>query len=243
MAETYGDDFHTRSKYRRHNLPHTSLDWNNQPLVYKTYPKKKHLMLSSPTHPQTPPLFKILQTRRSIRSYRDKPLSQDQLSNLLWASTGIQRTEHNFSYRTAPSAGALYPIETYLIINHISDIPQGIYHYAIQKHGLEELKTGDFRQAIAHAALDQPMCATASVIFAWTAVFTRSKWKYGQRAYRYIYLDCGHIAENLALTASGLGLGSCQIAALYDDEINTLLDIDGTSESIVYLTTVGHIME
>jgi SagB-type dehydrogenase family enzyme len=241
MAKSYGDDFQQQSKYHRNSLPRVSLDWNKQPPPFKTYPKAKQLPLPPPTHPHTSTLFNLLQSRKSIRVYLDKPLPLKDLSQLLWASTGLQRTEQSFSYRTAPSAGALYPIETYLVINRINHVPQGIYHYNVKYHLLEELNTGDFRQAIAHAALDQPMCASAAVVFIWTGVFFRSKWKYGQRAYRYIYLDAGHIAENLALTATALQLGSCQIAALYDDEINALIDVDGVTESVLYLSSVGYL--
>ena len=85
----------------------------------------------------------------------------------------------------------------------------------------------------------RPTCATAPAVFAWTAIFARSTWKYGQRAYRYIYLDAGHIAENLALTAVSLDLGTCQIGALFDDEVNKLLEVDGVEESIVYMSVVG----
>ena len=100
-------------------------------------------------------------------------------------------------------------------------------------------RKGEFRRVISRAALDQGMASEANVVFAWTAVFERSKWKYKQRAYRYIYLDAGHIAQNFALAAVSLGLGSCQIAALYDDEVNELLDVDGEEESILYLSAVG----
>jgi SagB-type dehydrogenase family enzyme len=82
--------------------------------------------------------------------------------------------------------------------------------------------------------------AEASIVFLWTAVFERSKWKYGQRAYRYVYLDAGHIAQNFALSAVSLGLGSCQIGAFFDDEINQILRVDGIGESVVYLSVVGH---
>ena len=241
MTENYGDNFHQKSKYHRNSLPHHYLDWNNQPKSYKTYPDKPKTLLPDPAQPKTPSFFTLLQQRKSIRTYQNQPLRINQLSNILWATTGIRETKNNFSYRTAPSAGALYPIETYLIANNITDLPQGIYHYDIQHHQLETLQRGDFRQKIAHGALDQTMCTTAAVVFVWTAVFERMKWKYGQRAYRYVYLDCGHIAENLALSATSLGLGSCQIAALYDDEINALLDIDGKNESVLYLSTVGSI--
>jgi len=83
------------------------------------------------------------------------------------------------------------------------------------------------------------MCYHAAVVFIWTAIFNRSKCKYGERAYRYIYLDAGHIAENLALGATSLRLGSCQIAAIFDDEVNEIINVDGTSESALYLSVVG----
>jgi SagB-type dehydrogenase family enzyme len=83
------------------------------------------------------------------------------------------------------------------------------------------------------------MCAEAAVTFVWTGVFPRSKWKYKQRAYRYVYLDAGHVAENLALAAVALDLGSCQIAAIYDDEANALVGVDGFDESVIYMTALG----
>ena len=83
------------------------------------------------------------------------------------------------------------------------------------------------------------MAQRVNVVFVWTGVFGRSKWKYRQRAYRYVYLDAGHIAQNLALAAEALGLGSCQIGALYDEEANELLGVDGIEESTIYMTTVG----
>lgn len=182
----------------------------------------------------------IIQHRKSIREYKNKALTMDQLSFLLWASTGLQRIENGYAYRTAPSAGALYPIETYVIINNIETITPGIYHYNIRDHHLERLRSGDFGEEIAKAALHQQMCALASVVFIWTAIFNRSKWKYGQRAYRYIYLDAGHIAENLALAATSLQLGCCHIAAMFDDEVNQLISVDGIRESAIYLSVVGY---
>lgn len=164
----------------------------------------------------------------------------EQLSYLLWASTGIQRREDGYEFRTVPSAGALYPIETYLVVNNVEDLDQGIYHYNVKGHFLEELKQGDFSDDIARAALDQQMCADAAAVFIWTAIFKRSKWKYGQRAYRYIYLDAGHIAENLALATAGLKLGCCHVAALFDDEVNSIVDVDGVEESTIYMSAVGH---
>ncbi len=175
-----------------------------------------------------------------LRAFSSQPLSKLDLGFLLWASTGIQRIEHGYDFRNAPSAGALYPIETYVGVNNVEDVDKGIYHYNIKDHSLEEIKTGNFGDAIAHAALDQTICAIAPVVFIWTAMFNRSKWKYAQRAYRYVYLDAGHIAQNLALAATSITCGSCQVGAFFDDEINSILDLDGEEESVIYLTVAGH---
>jgi SagB-type dehydrogenase family enzyme len=210
-----------------------------QPDLYKSYPKNPKIELSKPKDIKTETFHIAILNRKSTRDFLKKPLLKEQLAYLIWASTGLQRKERGFQYRTAPSAGALYPIETYLIINNVENIKQGVYHYNIESHCLEELKKGDFRSAITKAALNQSMCYHAAAVFIWTAIFNRSKCKYGQRAYRYIYLDAGHIAENLALGATSINLGTCQIAALYDDEVNQIINVDGTSESTIYLSVVG----
>ncbi len=130
-------------------------------------------------------------------------------------------------------------METYLAVHNVAGVEPGIYHYAVEAHALEQLRAGDYRVETAAAALDQRIALACNMVFVWTAVFPRSKWKYKQRAYRYVYLDAGHMAQNVALAAVGLGLGSCQIAALYDDEANALLGVDGEDESVIYMTTVG----
>jgi len=243
MEDRYGDLFFEQSKYRRHQLPQHSLDWDRKPEVYKAYPDSEIVALPKPGAIQSGSLFDLLRERESIRSYSSTPLTVEQVGCLLWAATGIRVWAAGFSFRTAPSAGALYPIETYVAINRVSDVASGLYHYNIRYHQLELLQLGGFGERVAHAALDQGMCADAGMVVLWTGVFARSKWKYGQRAYRYVFLDCGHIAENLALAATALGLGSCQIAALYDEEVNRLLGVDGVEESVLYLSSVGVVEE
>jgi SagB-type dehydrogenase family enzyme len=142
--------------------------------------------------------------------------------------------------RTVPSAGGLYPIETYAVVNRVHGMEPGVYHYFPPDHSLELLRKGDYSRAAAHSALDQKMAASASVTFIWTAVLERGKWKYRQRAFRYIYLDAGHIGQNVALAAEGMGLGCCAIGALYDDEVNELVAADGEDETVVYMTSVGN---
>ncbi|MGB2600766.1 MAG: SagB/ThcOx family dehydrogenase [Candidatus Omnitrophota bacterium] len=240
MTEGVGERFQNETKYIRDKMPRGFLDLGAQPKLYKKYPDAKKIKLSDPVPPKKTDLTEIIQNRKSERDFSDTPISENELSYLLWASTGIARKEHGCQFRTAPSAGALYPIETYLIVNNVDTVEQGAYHYAIDSHVLEELKCGDLRQEITNAALEQGMCAEAAVVFVWTAIFNRSKWKYGQRAYRYVYLDAGHIAAQLSLAAVTLGLGSCQVAALFDNEINNLIGVDGQEESVLYMSVIGH---
>jgi SagB-type dehydrogenase family enzyme len=239
-TEGVGDKFQRETKYSRYKMT-ADQDWSIQPELYKSHPNSKRIPLPSPASLTESFLDEVLKKRRSIRNYPNSPITKDQLSYLLWASTGIQRREMDFEYRTAPSAGALYPIETYIVVNNVKDIDKGVYHYNIKDHLLEEIKLGDHSQITAKAALGQDMCAEGAVVFIWTAFFNRSKCKYGQRAYRYIYLDAGHIAGNLALASTSLGLGSCQIAALFDDEVNKIIDVDGKDESTIYMSVVGNL--
>jgi len=234
-----GDIFQQDTKYRRGHLPGGGLDWANKPATYKRYPSAPKIPLIPPQTEGGAPVWDVFRKRRSVRRFQDGPLQEAELSQLLWAAQGITRVSRGFGYRTAPSAGALYPVETYLVVHAVEGIEPGVYHYGVEKHELDQLKTGDFRTDVAQAALDQEIAYWANVVFVWTAVFERSKWKYRQRAYRYVYLDAGHIAQNVALGTVALGLGSCQIAALYDDEVNTLLDVDGVDETAIYMTVVG----
>ena len=234
-----GDRFQQELKYRRGHLPGGRLDWSSKPKVYRNYPGAPKVPLPEPAMKGGKPLWDVVQARRSVRRYQDSPLSLLELSQLLWASQGITNHRPNVELRAAPSAGALYPVETYLAVHSAVGLEMGIYHYDIQNHQLEQLRLGDYRAETAAAALDQAIARTAAVVFIWTGVFPRSKWKYKQRTYRYVYLDAGHIAQNVALAAVALGLGSCQIAALYDEEVNALLGVDGEEESVLYMSSVG----
>ncbi len=239
MKKGIGDLFQEETKYERDRLPGGHLDWSKKPETYKQYPDKPRIALPPPQTEGGAPLWTILSKRRSVRDFHPRPMADRHLSQLLWAAQGITAEQLGHQFRTVPSAGALYPVETYIVANNVDGIPQGVYHYNVHDRCLEQLRRGDYRVTIARAALDQRIGYDANVVFAWTAVFERCKWKYSQRAYRYLYLDAGHIAQSVALAAVALGLGSCQIAALYDEEVNDLLGVDGIEESALYLTVVG----
>jgi len=240
MTEGEGDVFQQETKYYRGRMERMSQDWGGVPEAYK-----EHIGVNCIELPRAEPgsnmtLDEILQRRHSVRRFTKQPVGLGQLSYLLWASTGIQRVQRGYEFRTTPSAGALYPIETYLVANNVESLTRGVYHYSIKHHLLEEIRAGDYSRDIAAAALGQGMCAEAAVVFIWTAIFRRSKSKYGQRAYRYVYLDAGHIGHALAISAVSLGLGSCQVGALYDDDVNRIVGVDGVEESVVYMSVVGH---
>ena len=185
------------------------------------------------------PLWEILRQRRSVREYARDPLTLAELSQLLWACQGATAHRGPYVLKTAPSAGARYPCETYVVLHRGQGIDAGVYRYLSDRHALARRRRGDVSRAIVDAALGQETAARAPAVFAWTAVFDRTTSRYRQRGYRYVYLDAAHIAANLALAAVGMGLASCQIAALCDDAVNAVLGCDGVRESILYLSVVG----
>ena len=235
-----GDRFQQESKStRENNAQRRTVNPADRPPISKKYSDKPRLSLPQPETMHLS-LDQGLLKRKSTRQYSEKPLTIEQLSYLVWASTGIQRIENGFHFRTVPSAGATYPIETYLTVNNVTGVKPGLYHYAIVAHALETLKEGDIRQDVKDAAMGQRICAEAPLVFLWTSIFKRVTYRYQEHGYRYIYMEAGHIAQNLALTATAMGLATCQIGALYDDEVNSFLGVDGTEESIVYMSVVGY---
>jgi SagB-type dehydrogenase family enzyme len=239
-SDNYGDNFQQKSKYKKGKLSQYYLDWERKPKTYKVYSNAiTYITLPSPEFDESISFWNVIKNRQSTRSFKNKYLSLMDLSLLLFGITGLTRKYPHFAFRTVPSAGGLYPIETYPIVNNVEGLDSGIYHYNILEHTLELLKIGDFRKEVAEGCLGQIMAYKSAVNFLWTAVIDRSKWKYLQRCYRYIYLDAGHIGQNLYLIAESLGLGACTIGAIYDDELNRLLDIDGLNESTIYVGVLG----
>jgi SagB-type dehydrogenase family enzyme len=197
------------------------------------------IALGVPTRKDGEGIWQVMEHRRSKRDYGRESLSFDLLSQLVWATQGITAREGPYLFRTVPSAGALYPIETYLIVHRIERLNPGIYHLDVARSSLELLREGDFSREIVEAALNQSMAASAAVVLVWTAVIKRSSGKYGERASRYIYLDAGHIGQNLYLAATALKLGCCTIGAFYDDKVNQVIGVDGKEETAIYLGIIG----
>jgi SagB-type dehydrogenase family enzyme len=239
-----GELFHQETKY------HRSFSAGEGPRL--SYPSSSDKGASSklrrfPLEPvdrtDGKPIWKTIAERRSLREFARSSLSFEELSQLIWAIQGISARSFGFGLRTAPSAGALYPIETYVVVNWVETLPSGLYHYSVNETELILLKEGRFGSALSRAALEQEWLERASCVFIWTAVIERSKRKYRERAFRYIYMDAGHIGQNLYLAATALGLGCCTVGAFYDEEIDRLIGIDGVKEVSIYLGAVGKIGE
>ncbi len=207
---------------------------------FKEYPSVPRHRLPEVRFPQTT-LFEALVRRRSERIYRKEPLTLEELSLLLFAAQGVTARAGRYFLRTAPSAGALYPVETYLVVNSVTGLPSGIYHLEVRSWVLEELARGSFGSELKEAALGQQMCESAPVVFLWSAIPRRTMSKYGSRGMRYIMMDVAHICQNLLLAAEALGLGACPIGAFFDDEVDELLGLDGVDETVVYMATVGRV--
>jgi len=217
-------------------------DRANRPETYLRYPGAKvRVPLGEPTFPQPASLWDVLRDRRSKRNFTQEPISLNELNVLLWASQGITADLGDYQLRTAPSAGALYPIETYMVIQHVEGLVPGLYHLDVRNWALEGLRMGDLSNQVCHALLDQEMCRRASVNVIWTAVIERCRAKYHERAYRYVWGDAGHISENLALAATALGLGACCIGAWHDGLVHELLGVDPEVEFSAMTTAVGRV--
>ncbi len=240
-----GERFQQETKYKPDDLGGHFLDWSNQPEPYKNYESPLAIIsLPEPYRAERAELWHLLRTRRSRRAFdAGAILKTEHLSALLWATQGITARHGEFLFRTAPSAGGLYPIETYLSIRAIEGFEPGIYHFRPHAFDLELIKRGDYSKELAEAALGQMIVRGAQVSFIWSAVVARSRWKYRERAYRYIYLDAGHIAGNLYLAGEALDLGVCGIGALFDDMVNGIVGLDGLEETVVYMATVGRLRQ
>jgi len=200
----------------------------------KEYPGAEKTSLPEPSFGSTG-LGESLENRRSERSFSQDPLSLEELSALLFAAQG---TTSESGLRTAPSAGALYPLEVYVIALNIEGL-SGAYHYNIGEHALEKISSGDYSSEVSAAALSQTWISGSGCVIVFTAFPERTTSKYGQRAYRYIYTEAGHASQNLLLAATALDLASCPVGAFYDKNVASLLGIKGDSEQVIYLNVVG----
>lgn len=178
-------------------------------------------------------LEEAISKRRSQRNFVNKDLTLEQISQLLWAAQGITGEKGSFNFRAAPSAGALYPLEIYLVTK------DGLFHYLAQEHGLERLVRDDLRNSLADAALGQGSISQAGVDIVICGIYSRVTLKYGERGVRYALIEAGHVAQNIHLQAAALGLGSVPIGAFDDAQVKKVLSLPKDNEPL-YIIPVGY---
>lgn len=180
----------------------------------------------------SPPLEGLLQQRRSVRTFSKAPLSLDMLGQLLWAAQGIT---HPQGLRTAPSAGALYPLELYVVAGEVEGLPSAVYRYLPEGHRLVKTAADDHRQALARAALYQTWLGDAAAIIVFTAIYERTTRKYGDRGERYVHMEVGHAAQNLFLQAEALALGTVVVGAFRDGKVSKVLGLPDDTQPMILM--------
>ncbi len=195
------------------------------------------VQLPAPVKDSDISIEKALLERRSIRDYKGEPLRLSELSQLLWAAQGI--TASGF-YRAAPSAGALYPIEVYVVAGRAEDLAEGIYRYSPKKHLLTLERNGDYRRELSKAALMQDCIRYAPCSIVIAAEYERTTGKYGERGVRYVHMEVGHVAENISLQAVSLNIGTVIIGAFSDDEVKRAIGLPRV-ERPLYIMPLGRV--
>lgn len=246
--------YHENSKIKPYEAEWGAEMFSPSPALTNVYRQVKNAYKSYYRYDRTPlprperrgELARMLRTRRSIREFSREPVTQRELAELLGLGCGVTGAQHlggsdYLLLRSNPSAGGLYPIEVYPIVFRGKDVAPGVYHYAPRDHALELLRAGEFQDAVSQITMKQPVVQEASFVLALTALTVRNMFKYGERGYRYMLLDAGHLAENLYLMAGALGFGCTTIAGFVDDRMNELLEIDGVNEYAVYLFVAGRL--
>ncbi len=177
----------------------------------------EHILLPPPALTGFIPLEHTIQSRRSTRQFADEPLGMQELSQLLWAGQGITDTLRNL--RSAPSAGATYPIDLYVAAGNVDGLEPGLYRYVPEGHGLRKVRSGDPRRELSEAALRQPSVLQAPVSIIITGIPGRTSVRYGSRAERYVFMEAGHVSQNIYLQSAALGLGTVVVGAFSDDMV------------------------
>lgn len=242
MTKGIGQEFMEKTKYKYLEMsdqrkgipaPKLQLDFDES---------KKLIDLPTPEVLDVPKidLRKAIENRVSVRKYSDKPLTLNELTWLLWATQGIKETGEIFTRRTVPSAGARHAFETFILVNNVEGLEPGVYRYLAIDHKLVEYDLSEgIADKLAEGAYGQSMVKNGAATFIWVAVPYRISWRYGERSYRYMHLDAGHVSQNLYLACESIDAGCCVIAAFYDEKMNEYLGLDGKDLFVIYLQALG----
>ncbi len=192
----------------------------------------KSIKLPKPQYNGNVSIEQALLKRRSVRSYKSEPLTIVEISQLLWSAQGLTNPR---GYRTAPSAGALYPLEVYLVAGNVRDLDAGIYKYQPHKHEIVNTVQGDKRFELCHAALNQGSIRNAPAVIVLCAIFERVTGSYGKRGIQYVHMEVGHAIQNVCLQAISLDLGSVVIGAFNDSHVKNIMNFELVEHPLLLL--------
>ena len=247
MKESIGREFMLKTRFP--HLPVAPQDSGiPQPPLELSYPAGSRLINLLPVSELVMPAMDLrsaIENRKTVRSYQHQSITLDELSYLLWLTQGVRRVSTRpVTLRNVPAAGARHAFETFLLVNHVDGLPSGLYRYAALEHSLlEHDLSPDVKERVTRACLNQQHITGSAVTFIWVAVLERMYWRYTERGYRYLFLDAGHVCQNLYLAAETLGCGVCAIGAFDDELLNTALGLDGENLFAVYAGTLGKRLE
>jgi len=190
-----------------------------------------------------PSIWDCLRERRSIRDYKNQPVSLKELSQILWGSYGVTAREWGYYLKTAPSAGALYPIEIYVASFNVEGLKKGIYHFNPKDMTLKGIFEGDFSKEITHACLGQDFILDSAFSLILTAIPSRTTSKYRERGVRYILMDLGCIIQNIYLSLTALGMGGCIIGAFSDSAMNKIMNLNPEKELVLAVFSAGKVQK
>ncbi|WP_437605670.1 SagB/ThcOx family dehydrogenase [Sorangium sp. So ce834] len=233
--------YHAHSCHLPSRALESAVEGDATPQLYRTYVGAPRTALPGRDFALPASLGEVLERRQSIRDFEPGPLPLVSLGRLLFGSYGARkrrRLDDVWVYnRPAASAGARYPLEIYVATQSVSGLDDGIYHYDVYAHELELRRQGRVRDELVELTV-QEMVRGANLVLVITAVWERNMWKYGQRGYRLVLLDAGHLGQNLYLVATALGLGPCGIGGFLDAELAALLELP-EGEEPVYALCIG----
>lgn len=205
----------------------------NEPV--QRYGSTDTVKLPEPKYNSKVSIEKALLERRSVREYKNNSLALAEISQLLWASQGITDPR---GFRTAPSAGALYPLEVYVVVGNVDNLPAGIYKYKSRGHELVLVAKGDKRDELCAAALGQASIKYSAAVIVFAAAYERTTKKYRERGIRYVHMEVGHAAQNIYLQSVSLNLGTLVVGAFNDREVKKVINMPN-EEQPLYIMPVG----
>lgn len=241
---TLSQEFHEETKIRKTVHTPPSSTWPDvwKKIIFKAYPRLPIIHFPKPLLNPNFPLQQSLYLRRSVREFSKELITKQDISNLLFFSAGIKGNQYIIGgERFYPSAGARYPLEVYPIVLKAKDLETGIYHYHFKSHLLEKLFINDSVHERVLAHFGSPWMHEAHLLIVMSGAFYRTEVKYGQRGYRHVLTEAGHMCQNMYLLCPVLGLGCCNAGGFVDDALNKLIGIDGIEEAVISVMFVGKI--